>query len=77
MYYEFFIENGKVGWWLSKQSNFNMKFYSKRGWCLLSFYDPDCETVTSCMVYMINILCSMIFVRDCLGGPKMLDDALM
>jgi hypothetical protein len=58
---------------VSKQSNFNMKFYSKCGWCLLSFYDPSCETVHSGMV----ILCSMIFVRDFLGGPKMLDDALM
>jgi hypothetical protein len=43
----------------------------------LSFYDPDCETVTSCMVYMMNILCPMVYVSDCLGGPKMLDDALM
>ena len=52
MHYEFFIHNGIAGWWLSKQTNFNMNFvFSKCGWCLLSFYDPGCETVTSCMVY--------------------------
>jgi hypothetical protein len=27
------------------QSNFNMKFYSKRAWYFVSFYDPNCETV--------------------------------
>jgi hypothetical protein len=25
----------------------------------------------------MDILCSMILIMDCLGGPKMLDDALM
>jgi hypothetical protein len=47
----------------------------------LSFYDPNCEIATSGMVYKfdikMDILCSMILVIDCLGGPKMLDDALM
>ena len=71
----------KVGWWLLKQNNFNMKFYSKCGWCLLSFYGLNCEIATSGMVYKfdnkMDILCSMILIMDCLGGPKMLDDALM
>jgi hypothetical protein len=55
MRYEFFIHNEKVGWWLLKQNNFNMKFYSKCGWCLLSFYDPNCEIATSGMVYKFDI----------------------
>jgi hypothetical protein len=41
MHYGFFIHNGIAGWWLSKQTNFDMNFvFSKGGWCQLSFYDP-------------------------------------
>jgi hypothetical protein len=66
----------------------------------VSFYDPNCETVTEMIFFVslsiiykrwhgiyepinskfdnkIDILHFMIFVRYCLDGPNMLDDALM